>query len=295
MRLVQPPGRIAGGSIRFKDRDLLTLSEPDMRQVRGAEIALIFQEPMTALNPVFTIGDQIAETLVVHGRASRREAIDQAAELLDAVRIPDARIARQGLPASAVGRDAAARADRDGAGVPPLARHRGRTDDGARCDHPGADSRPAARDEGRVQPVAAAHHPRPWRHRRNGRPRRGDVRGPHRRGRTGARRSSASRRIRTRAGLLASMPGGAPGQRLRAIDGNVPILGELPPGCAFNPRCPDRFEPCTTAPPPDYPVGADHERSATCTIQSSQSAVARVGSRSRQSSSMTRSLKCRIW
>ena len=74
MRLVQPPGRIAGGSIRFKGRDLLTLAEPDMRAVRGAEIALIFQEPMTALNPVFTIGDQIAEALLVHGRATRREA-----------------------------------------------------------------------------------------------------------------------------------------------------------------------------------------------------------------------------
>jgi peptide/nickel transport system ATP-binding protein len=60
-------------------------------------------------------------------------------------------------------------------------------------------------------------------------------------------------------GLLASMPGGAPGQRLRAIDGNVPILGELPPGCAFNPRCPDRFDPCTAAPPPDYPAGANHQ------------------------------------
>ena len=62
LRLVQPPGRIAGGSIRFKGRDLLTLSEREMRAVRGAEIALIFQEPMTALNPVFTVGDQIAES-----------------------------------------------------------------------------------------------------------------------------------------------------------------------------------------------------------------------------------------
>ncbi len=58
-------------------------------------------------------------------------------------------------------------------------------------------------------------------------------------------------------GLLASIPGGAPGQRLRAIEGTVPLLGELPPGCAFHPRCPDRFEPCTTAPPPDYAAGAD--------------------------------------
>src|SRR3954467_11371922 len=70
MRLVAPPGRIAGGRILFKGRDLLTLDERSMQRVRGAEISLIFQEPMTALNPVFTIGDQIAETLIVHGRAS---------------------------------------------------------------------------------------------------------------------------------------------------------------------------------------------------------------------------------
>src|SRR6185369_1122994 len=63
-------------------------------------------------------------------------------------------------------------------------------------------------------------------------------------------------------GLLASMPGGAPGARLRAIEGSVPILGELPAGCAFNPRCPDRFEPCEVAPPPDYAAGAEH--SAKC-------------------------------
>ena len=57
-------------------------------------------------------------------------------------------------------------------------------------------------------------------------------------------------------GLLASMPGGAPGTRLRAIEGTVPPLGQLPPGCAFAPRCPDRFEPCTTAPPRRLRVGA---------------------------------------
>ena len=90
VRLVQPPGRIAGGTIRFRDRDLLTLSEPEMREVRGAEIALIFQEPMTALNPVFTVGDQIAEALLVHKRASRREAKVRAVELLNAVGVPDA-------------------------------------------------------------------------------------------------------------------------------------------------------------------------------------------------------------
>jgi len=58
-------------------------------------------------------------------------------------------------------------------------------------------------------------------------------------------------------GLLASIPGGAPGQPLRAIEGSVPLLGKLPPGCAFTPRCPERFDRCPTAPPPDYAVGAD--------------------------------------
>jgi oligopeptide/dipeptide ABC transporter ATP-binding protein len=58
-------------------------------------------------------------------------------------------------------------------------------------------------------------------------------------------------------GLLASMPGGQPGRRLRAIEGGVPLLGDLPAGCAFNPRCPDRFDPCTSAPPRDYAVARD--------------------------------------
>ena len=90
LRLVQPPGRIAAGSIVFEGHDLLTLSERQMREIRGARISLIFQEPMTALNPVMRVGDQIAEALTVHGRASRAEARQRAAELLDAVRIPDA-------------------------------------------------------------------------------------------------------------------------------------------------------------------------------------------------------------
>src|ERR1700752_4394651 len=90
MRLVQPPGRIAGGTIRFKGRDLLTLPEGEMREVRGAGISLIFQEPMTALNPVMRVGDQIAEALLVHGKAGRAEARARAVELLEAVRISDA-------------------------------------------------------------------------------------------------------------------------------------------------------------------------------------------------------------
>ncbi len=89
LRLLQPPGQIAGGRILFEGRDLLTLSERDMRAVRGARISLIFQEPMTALNPVMRVGDQIAEALTAHNMASRSEARNRAVELLEAVRIPD--------------------------------------------------------------------------------------------------------------------------------------------------------------------------------------------------------------
>src|SRR5690606_3336216 len=74
----------------FEGRDLLALSERQMRQVRGARISLIFQEPMTALNPVMRVGDQIAEALTVHGKAGRSEARARAVELLDAVHIPNA-------------------------------------------------------------------------------------------------------------------------------------------------------------------------------------------------------------
>jgi peptide/nickel transport system ATP-binding protein len=90
LRLVQSPGQITAGSIVFEGRDLLALSEREMREIRGARISLIFQEPMTALNPVMRVGDQIAEALTVHALASRPEARRRAIELLDAVRIPDA-------------------------------------------------------------------------------------------------------------------------------------------------------------------------------------------------------------
>jgi len=76
--------------VLFEGRDLVTLPERDMRAVRGARISLIFQEPMTALNPVIRVGDQIAEALIVHGAATPAKARARAVDLLDAVRIPDA-------------------------------------------------------------------------------------------------------------------------------------------------------------------------------------------------------------
>ncbi len=89
MRLIRPPGRIERGSrIRFEGRDLAELSESEMRKVRGNRIAMIFQEPMTALNPVFTVGDQIAEVARIHQGASRRDANARAIEMLELVGIP---------------------------------------------------------------------------------------------------------------------------------------------------------------------------------------------------------------
>jgi peptide/nickel transport system ATP-binding protein len=89
LRLVRPPGRIEpGSSIRFEGRDLLALGEREMQQVRGNRIAMVFQEPMTALNPVFTVGDQIAEVARIHAGMSRRDAWQKAIEMLRLVGIP---------------------------------------------------------------------------------------------------------------------------------------------------------------------------------------------------------------
>ena len=90
MRLIpNPPGRIVGGAIRLEGRNLLELDEAAMRAVRGNDISMIFQEPMTSLNPVFTIGDQIAETIRLHEDIGGAAAFDKAIEMLKLVRIPE--------------------------------------------------------------------------------------------------------------------------------------------------------------------------------------------------------------
>ena len=83
--LPMPPGRIVAGRVMWQGRDLVPLSNDEMRQIRAREIAIVFQEPMTALNPVITIGAHIEETLRVHNRATKRTAPARAIELLDAV------------------------------------------------------------------------------------------------------------------------------------------------------------------------------------------------------------------
>ncbi|HUP24668.1 MAG TPA: ABC transporter ATP-binding protein [Thermoanaerobaculia bacterium] len=89
LRLVPPPGRITGGRVRLGGQDLLDLPESTMRSVRGGRIAMVFQEPQAALNPVFTVGAQIVETIRAHRQVSRREAKAEALRLLELVAMPD--------------------------------------------------------------------------------------------------------------------------------------------------------------------------------------------------------------
>ena len=89
LRLIPvPPGRIVSGEVLWKGRDLVKVSADEMRKIRAKEIAIVFQEPMTSLNPVYTVGEQIAESLRLHEGLSRKEAMDRAVEMLRLVHIP---------------------------------------------------------------------------------------------------------------------------------------------------------------------------------------------------------------
>jgi len=261
LRLVQPPGRIAGGRIRFRGRDLMALPEREMRAVRGAQISLVFQEPMTALNPVFTIGNQIEETLAVHAIASGRAARDQAVELLRAVSVPEPErrmheyphqlsggLRQRALIALALAaRPALLMADEPTtaldvtvqAQILDLLREMKQRfglslllithDFGVIAE---TADRVAVMYAGRIieeGPVREIFR---------------DPKHPYTRG------------------LLASIPGGRPGEPLKAIPGAVPTLGALPPGCAFQPRCPDRLDRCGARPPGATDLGGG--RSVRC-------------------------------
>jgi len=262
LRLVQPPGVTRGGPVAFNGRrDLLELSEQEMRKIRGAEIALIFQEPMTALNPVFTIGDQIAEGILVHHQASRTAARDRAVELLEAVKIPNAMARAHDYPHQLSGGMRQRVLIAMALACQPLM---------LIADEPTTALDVTIQAEildllremkekfdlalllithdlgvvaGHVDRLAVMYAGRIV------------EEGPVR------RIFSQPAHPYTR-GLLASIPGRTPGKRLASIEGAVPNLAALPPGCAFEPRCPLRFDKCPTAPPPPFEV--DPGRSARC-------------------------------
>ncbi len=88
LRLIQDPGKIIGGEINFKGENLLEKKESQMRSIRGNEISMIFQEPMTSLNPVYTVGDQIAEAFMIHQKLNKKKAMQKSVEMLELVGIP---------------------------------------------------------------------------------------------------------------------------------------------------------------------------------------------------------------
>ena len=177
MRLVpSPPGSIASGSIRLQGRDLLRLDEEAMRRIRGNRISMIFQEPMTSLNPVFSIGYQVAEVLQLHRAMAKREAYAEAARLLGTVGVPDPEQRVHDYPFQLSGGIAPAGDDRHGAGVPAGGADRRRAHHRAGRDHPGTDPATHGYPQGTVRIVDHLHHPRPGGDRRIRRPGGGDVR-----------------------------------------------------------------------------------------------------------------------
>ena len=229
-----------------------------MRAVRGAEISLIFQEPMTALNPVFTIGDQIAETLIVHGRATRRAARRRPSSCSDAVRLPERRIARRATiphqlsggmrqrvmiaialactPSLVIADEPTTALDVTiQAEILDLLREM-KTAYALSLLLITHDLGVVAEMADRVAVMYAGRIVEA-----------GPVRAIF-------QRPGASLYTRT-----ARIDPGRPAGRAAACDRrHGAALGALPPGCAFEPRCPGRFDRCVTAPPPDYPVGVDH-------------------------------------
>jgi oligopeptide/dipeptide ABC transporter ATP-binding protein len=255
--LVPTPGRVAAGRIVFEGRDLRELDERGMRRVRGARIGFVFQEPMTALNPAFTVGSQIAEALEVHGAARGEAARARAIELLGAVRIPDpARRAadfphqlsggmrQRALIAAAIAcRPSLLIADEPTTALDATVQaeifdllEAMRRESGLSVLLITHDLGVVARVADRVAVMYAG---------------RIVETGP-------AREVLESPAHPYTRGLLASVPGREPGTRLAAITGSVPDLAALAPGCAFAPRCPDRFEACDRARPEAAGVSPGH-------------------------------------
>jgi len=255
LNLVPPPGRIVAGRILYEGNDLMALPEREMRRYRGRRIALVFQEPMTALNPVFTVGYQIAEGPIVHGLMRKKEALAEAARLMALVRIPDAAKRVRDYPHQMSGgmrqrvMIAMALASRPGllvADEPTTALdvtiqaeildllRRLKAELGLSLlliSHnlgviAEMADRVAVMYAGRIVEEAPV------------------------------RELFTSPAHPYTAGLLRSVQrpgagdGGAPGRRrLQAIEGSVPDLLRLPPGCAFHPRCPDVMPECRTDEP----------------------------------------------
>jgi len=258
IRLVPAPGRIVSGHVALEGTDLLALDETAICRVRGRRIGFVFQEPAVALDPVYTIGYQIEETLAVHdlarGQAARRRAI----ELLDAVRIPDPNRRAREYPHQLSGglRQRAMIALAIAAEPALLVADEPTTALDVTVQAEILDLLREMRQKFHLSLLLITHDL-------------GIVaemadhvavmyagriveRAPV------DRLFSSPTHPYTR-GLLESIPGQHAGKRLIAIPGTIPTLGQLPKGCAFAPRCASRFDPCDREPPGAFDVAAGHD------------------------------------
>jgi oligopeptide/dipeptide ABC transporter ATP-binding protein len=259
LRLVDP-GRIAGGRIVFRGRDLMGLSEKEMRRVRGGEIGIAFQEPGAALNPVLKIGTQVGESLRIHKGLSRKEAWREAIRLLDAVSLPDPEryaasyahelsggmkqramlaIALSCSPALLIADEPTSALDVTiQAQILELLRK-------LKADY-NLTVLLITHDFGVVAEIA-------------------DRVGVMYAGRlveeAPARALFAAPKHPYTQALLRAIPddgGDEPGKRLRALPGSAPDPVTPPSGCRFHPRCPEAFAPCPVSDPAAVAVGAGH-------------------------------------
>jgi oligopeptide/dipeptide ABC transporter ATP-binding protein len=248
VQLLQSPGRIKTGRVVFRGRDLVSLPEPEVRQVRGAGIGLIFQEPMAALNPVMRVGAQIAESLVVHGLASRAAARARAIELLAAVRItdPDKRVDDYPHQLSGGMRQRVMIAVALACGPPLIIADEPTTALDVTVQAQILELLREMKDQFRLSLLLITHDLGVIAETAD----RVAVMYAGRIVESGPVREIFRNPLHPYTqGLLASIPGEGAGSRLRAIEGVVPNLAALPPGCTFAPRCPYRMDVCTTAVP----------------------------------------------
>src|SRR5712664_2151390 len=258
LRLLPPAARIVAGAVRFGGEDLLNKPESEMRRIRGKRIAMILQDPMASLNPLFTIGDQVGEPLRVHEGVSRRGAWERARELLSAVRIsaPSARLRNYPHELSGGMRQRIVGAIAISCGPRLLIADEPTTSLDVTIQ---AQYLSLLRELQRAQGLAMIFIT----HNLGIVARMCDnvavmyggrivEAGPVR------RIFGAPAHPYTRA-LIESIPKlGDTNGRLTAIEGQPPDPAALPGGCAFHPRCPSALEKCATEQPSNTTVGADH-------------------------------------
>ena len=251
-----------------------------MQQVRGDEVALIPQDPMTSLNPTMTIGRQIGEGVRLHRDVQPQQARDRALEVLDMVEMPRPGRTARPVPPRALGRTAPAGHDRHGAGLRAQAADRRRAHHRARRHHPGPDPRPHRRPAPAPAHGGGPHHPRHGRHRRPNRPRGGHVR--RQGGRGGRRPVELFGRMRHpySEALLASVPklDQQPGTiGCCAFPGLPPDLSQTITNCRFAPRCQYATDQCRAEDPPlrrTWPAGSAHTASPASTRSTTDRAAA---------------------